>query len=73
MPNCPVTFTISEGYYETHDSLDGTSMATPHVSGAAGLVWAGTYYSGAKLCSTNVSVRNRIEGRADQISGLANY
>jgi thermitase len=73
MPNSPVTFATSEGYYETYDSLDGTSMATLHVAGVAGLVWATTYSSGAKLCSTNVCVRNRIEGRADQISGLANY
>jgi subtilisin family serine protease len=46
-------------------------MATPHVAGAASLVWAATYSSGAKLCATNVCVRNRIEGRADQTSGIA--
>jgi len=48
-------------------------MATPHVAGTASLIWAATYSSGATLCSTNVSVRNRIEGRADQTSGIANY
>jgi subtilisin family serine protease len=73
MPNSPVTLTTSEGYYEAYDSLDGTSMPTPHVAGVEGLVWAATYSSRIKLCTTNVCVRNRIEGRADQFSGLANY
>ena len=73
MPNSPVTLTTSEGYYESYDSLNGTSMATPYVAGVAGLVWAATGTSGASLCSTNGCVRNRIEMRADQISGLANY
>ena len=40
-------------------------MATPHVAGAASLVWAATYSPGAKLCGTNICVLNRIEGRAD--------
>ncbi|MBI1886390.1 MAG: S8 family serine peptidase [Chloroflexi bacterium] len=42
---------------------NGTSMATPHVAGAAALVWATCYGTSAS------SVRNRIESTADAISG----
>lgn len=43
-----------------YGSLSGTSMATPYVSGVAGLVWATGYGT------DNVSVRSRIESTADQ-------
>lgn len=38
MPTYPVTLTTSYGYYMNYDALSGTSMATPMVSGIAGLV-----------------------------------
>jgi thermitase len=44
--------------------LNGTSMATPHAAGIAGLVW-----SKAGLCSTNTCVRNQIQKTADRIPG----
>jgi thermitase len=44
-------------------------MATPHVAGLAGLVWAATDSSGAKLCSTSACVRERIQTTADDIQG----
>jgi thermitase len=72
MPNSSVTLTNSTNRYKPeYDSLNGTSMATPHVAGVAGLVWAATDSSGAKLCGTNACVRDRIETRADKIPGLA--
>jgi thermitase len=45
----------------------GTSMATPHVAGTAGLVWS----TGA--CGTNSCVRSRIEQGADKIPGTGTY
>jgi thermitase len=38
MPTYPVTLTTSRGYSMNYDALSGTSMATPMVSGIAGLV-----------------------------------
>src|SRR5262249_37303387 len=38
MPTYPVTLTTNYGYSMNYDALSGTSMATPMVSGIAGLV-----------------------------------
>ena len=46
----------------------GTSMATPHVAGLAGLIW-----SKNGLCTTNTCVRNQIEDNVDKISGTGTY
>lgn len=45
----------------------GTSMATPMVSGLAGLVWASGFGTSAS------SVRTRIETTADRITGTGTY
>jgi hypothetical protein len=50
-----------------YGSLSGTSMATPHVAGLAGLVWASSYGT------SNTSVRGRIESTADPITGTGTY
>jgi len=67
MPNSAVYLTSQYGYLQTYDSLNGTSMATPHVAGLAGLVWA----RGA--CTSASCVRSRIEETADPIPGTGTY
>jgi thermitase len=47
----------------------GTSMATPFVSGVAGLVWA----RGSCPTNDNGCVRNKIESSADSVGALSNY
>ncbi len=67
MPDTPVYLTTQYGYFTTYDALNGTSMATPHVAGLAGLVWA------TGKCATNACVRQRIEANADRIAGTGRY
>ncbi len=66
MPNNAVSLNQS-GYSMNYDSLSGTSMATPHVAGLAGLVWA-TGNCGSPSC-----VRSQIENNADRIAGTGQY
>jgi thermitase len=57
-PGASILSTVRTGGYE---SWNGTSMASPHVAGVAGLVWS------RGDCTTNSCVRSRIESRADPI------
>lgn len=67
MPDSPVYLTAQYGYFQGFDSLSGTSMATPHVAGVAGLIWA------HGVCSTNTCVRSRIETTADPVPGTGTF
>ncbi len=57
-----IPLSAGSGFY-AYDAWNGTSMATPHVAGLAGLVWA------RGVCTTAQCVRDRIEKRADAITG----
>ncbi len=50
-----------------YDYLNGTSMATPMVSGVVALIWTTGYGS------SNISVVNRLLETADKISGTGTY
>jgi subtilisin family serine protease len=66
-PGVGILSTTVDGAYGTKS---GTSMATPHVAGEAGLIWSKT-----DLCdeADNACVRNQIESTADPVSGTGTY
>jgi thermitase len=57
---------ISSDFNGVYDTFSGTSMATPHVSGLAALVWT----AGPQ---TNAQVVSRIESTAAKIAGTGQY
>lgn len=66
LPNHPNAIGGSGG--TVYGSLSGTSMASPHVAGLAGLVWASSYGSQA----SNADVRARIEQTAEKMGSIWN-
>ena len=56
-----VTVTVPTGTGNGYESYNGTSMATPHVAGVAGLIW------GLLPTRTNVQVRQALTGSAKDL------
>lgn len=56
-----LTVTVPTGTGNGYESYDGTSMATPHVAGVAGLIW------GLLPDRTNVQVRTALTGSAKDL------
>jgi thermitase len=64
-PGVGILSTTEDGGY---GRKSGTSMATPHVAGVAGLVWSNPAPS-----TSNEVVREKIESSTDGIGGTATY
>ncbi len=66
MPTYTVYLNTTYGYYTNYDGLNGTSMATPMVSGLAALVLAN------EPGLTNAGLIQRIQRTSDNVAGTAN-
>ena len=69
-PNHPTTQAWSSGV--SYASINGTSMATPHVAGVAALLWSEVIDNQVPDV-TNRTIRNWIQSGANPISGTGRY
>ena len=66
-PGVGIVSTVRNGQYAQYD---GTSMAAPHVSGAAALIWAKTFPSPAQDRNQMIKVRDLIYENARPVPAL---
>jgi subtilisin family serine protease len=69
-PGVGIVSTIRNGQYA---KLDGTSMAAPHVAGAAALIWSKAFESPAQDRNQMATVRDMIYANARPIATLKPY
>lgn len=69
-PGVAIVSTVRNGQYAQYD---GTSMATPHVAGAAALVWAKTFPTPIQDKDQMVKVRDLILSNARPVPALKGF
>lgn len=69
-PGVGIVSTVVNGEYS---KLDGTSMAAPHVAGAAALVWAKTFASPTQDRGQMTTVRDLIYANARPVPALKGF
>jgi thermitase len=69
-PGVDILSTVRNNKYDTYS---GTSMATPHVAGAAALVWASTFSAPAQNPAQMAKVRDLIYENARPVAALKGF